>query len=75
MTTRQERRPGIQFISYDDAYSTPKAVEQARKLVEQDEVLAIFQAVGTPSNAAIMKYMNIKKVPQLLAATGASDRR
>ena len=62
----------IQFISYDDAYSPAKAVEQARKLVEQDEVLAIFQAVGTPSNAAIMKYMNIKKVPQLLAATGAS---
>src|SRR5262249_50321467 len=47
----------IQFISYDDAYSPPKAVEQARKLVEQDEVLAIFQAVGTPSNAAMMKYM------------------
>ena len=62
----------IQFISYDDAYSPAKAVEQARKLVEQDEVLAIFQAVGTPSNAAIMKYMNIKKVPQLFAATGAS---
>ena len=62
----------IQFISYDDAYSPAKAVEQARKLVEQDEVLAIFQAVGTPSNSAIMKYMNIKKVPQLLAATGAS---
>jgi branched-chain amino acid transport system substrate-binding protein len=62
----------IQFISYDDAYSPAKAVEQARKLVEQDEVLAIFQAVGTPSNAAMMKYMNIKKVPQLLSATGAS---
>ena len=62
----------IQFISYDNTYSPAKAVEQARKLVEQDEVLAIFQAVGTPSNAAIMKYMNIKKVPQLLAATGAS---
>jgi ABC-type branched-subunit amino acid transport system substrate-binding protein len=62
----------IQFISYDDAYSPAKAVEQARKLVEQDEVLAIFQAVGTPSNAAMMKYMNLKKVPQLLSATGAS---
>ena len=62
----------IQFISYDDAYSPPKAVEQARKLVEQDEVLAIFQAVGTPSNAAMMKYMNAKKVPQLFSATGAS---
>ena len=45
----------IQFISYDDAYSPAKAVEQARKLVEQDEVLAIFQAVGTPSNAAIWR--------------------
>jgi branched-chain amino acid transport system substrate-binding protein len=62
----------IQFISYDDAYSPPKAVEQARKLVEQDEVLAIFQAVGTPSNAAMMKYMNAKKVPQLFSATGAT---
>jgi branched-chain amino acid transport system substrate-binding protein len=62
----------IQFISYDDAYSPPKAVEQARKLVEQDEVVAIFQAVGTPSNAAMMKYMNAKKVPQLFSATGAT---
>jgi branched-chain amino acid transport system substrate-binding protein len=62
----------IQFISYDDAYSPPKAVEQARKLVELDEVLAIFQAVGTPSNAAMMKYMNAKKVPQLFSATGAT---
>src|SRR5690349_10197358 len=62
----------IQFISYDDAYSPPKAVEQARKLVEQDEVLAIFQAVGTPSNSAMMKYMNAKKVPQLFSATGAT---
>ncbi|MBR0849324.1 ABC transporter substrate-binding protein [Bradyrhizobium diazoefficiens] len=62
----------IQFISYDDAYSPPKAVEQARKLVEQDEVLAIFQAVGTPSNSAMMKYMNARKVPQLFSATGAT---
>ncbi len=62
----------IQFISYDDAYSPAKAVEQARKLVEQDEVLAIFQSVGTPPNSAIMKYMNAKKVPQLLVASGAS---
>lgn len=62
----------MQFISYDDAYSPPKAVEQARKLVEQDEVLAIFQAVGTPSNAAMMKYMNARKVPQLFSATGAT---
>jgi branched-chain amino acid transport system substrate-binding protein len=55
----------IEFISYDDGYSPPKAVEQARKLVESDEVLLIFQPLGTPSNAAIRQYMNMKKVPQL----------
>src|SRR6195952_165426 len=54
----------INFISYDDAYSPPKAIEQARKLVESDEVLLIFQPLGTPSNSAIQKYMNAKKVPQ-----------
>ena len=47
----------IEFISYDDGYSPPKAVEQARKLVESDEVLLIFQSLGTPSNSAIHKYM------------------
>jgi len=62
----------INFISYDDAYSPPKAVEQARKLVESDEVLLIFQSLGTPSNTAIQKYMNDKKVPQLFVATGAT---
>src|SRR6186997_810662 len=62
----------INFISYDDAYSPPKAVEQARKLVESDEVLFIFQSLGTPSNSAIHKYMNQKKVPQLFVATGAT---
>ena len=62
----------INFISYDDGYSPPKAVEQARKLVESDEVLLIFQSLGTPSNSAIHKYMNVKKVPQLFAATGAT---
>ena len=62
----------IKFISYDDAYSPPKAIEQARKLVENDEVLFIFQALGTPSNSAIHKYMNAKKVPQLFVATGAT---
>jgi branched-chain amino acid transport system substrate-binding protein len=62
----------INFISYDDAYSPPKAVEQARKLVESDEVLLIFQSLGTPSNSAIQKYMNSKKVPQLFVATGAT---
>ena len=62
----------ITFISYDDAYSPPKAIEQARKLVEGDEVLLIFQPLGTPSNSAIQKYMNAKKVPQLFVATGAT---
>jgi len=62
----------INFISYDDAYSPPKAVEQARKLVESDEVLLIFNSLGTPTNSAIHKYMNAKKVPQLFVATGAT---
>ena len=62
----------IDFISYDDGYSPPKAVEQARKLVESDEVLLIFNSLGTPSNSAIQKYMNGKKVPQLFVASGAS---
>jgi branched-chain amino acid transport system substrate-binding protein len=62
----------IEFISYDDGYSPPKAVEQARKLVESDEVLLIFNSLGTPSNTAIQKYMNARKVPQLFVATGAS---
>jgi ABC-type branched-subunit amino acid transport system substrate-binding protein len=62
----------INLIQYDDAYSPPKAVEQVRKLVESDEVLLTFQILGTPSNAAVQKYLNTKKVPQLFAATGAS---
>src|ERR1700723_1237351 len=62
----------IDLIQYDDAYSPPKAVEQVRKLVESDEVLLTFQIIGTPSNAAVQKYLNSKKVPQLFAATGAS---
>src|SRR6201990_112416 len=62
----------INFISYDDAYSPPKAVEQARKLVESDEVLLIFNPLGTPSNTAIQKYINAKKVPQLFVSTGAA---
>ena len=62
----------VNFVSYDDAYLPPKAVEQVRKLVESDEVLLTFQIVGTPSNAAVQKYLNAKKVPQLFAATGAS---
>jgi branched-chain amino acid transport system substrate-binding protein len=62
----------INFISYDDAYSPPKTVEQARKLVESDGVLLIFNSLGTPTNTAIHKYMNDKKVPQLFVATGAT---
>ncbi|MGP9810146.1 ABC transporter substrate-binding protein [Rhodopseudomonas sp. NSM] len=62
----------INFITYDDAYSPPKTVEQARKLVESDEVLLIFNSLGTPPNSAIHKYMNSKKVPQLFVATGAT---
>ena len=62
----------VNFISYDDGYSPPKTVEMARKLVEQDKVLLIFQPLGTPPNTAIHKYMNAKKVPQLFVATGAT---
>ena len=62
----------INFISYDDAYSPPKTVEQARKLVESDEVLLVFNPLGTPPNTAIQKYLNTKKVPQLFVATGAT---
>jgi len=62
----------INFISYDDGFSPPKTVEQARKLVESDEVLLIFQSLGTPTNNAIQKYLNANKVPQLFVATGAT---
>lgn len=62
----------INLIQYDDAYNPPKTVEQVRKLVESDEVLLTFQIIGTPPNAAVQKYLNDKKVPQLLASTGAT---
>ena len=62
----------INFVSYDDGYSPPKTVEMVRKLVEQDEVLFMFQTLGTPSNTAIHKYLNARKVPQLFVATGAT---
>ena len=62
----------INFIQYDDAYSPPKTVEQVRKLVESDEVLFVFSTLGTPSNTAIQRYLNAKKVPQLFVATGAT---
>ena len=63
----------LTFVTYDDGYSPPKTVEQARKLVESDEVLLVFQSLGTPGNTAIQKYMNAKKVPQLFVATGATQ--
>ncbi|MFO1114214.1 MAG: ABC transporter substrate-binding protein [Beijerinckiaceae bacterium] len=62
----------INYISYDDAYSPPKTVEQARKLVESDGVLMVFNPLGTPPNTAIQKYLNSQKVPQLFVATGAT---
>jgi ABC-type branched-subunit amino acid transport system substrate-binding protein len=62
----------IDFVSVDDGYLPPKAVEQVRKLVEQDQVLFVFQSLGTPSNAAIQPYLNGAKVPQLFVATGAT---
>jgi branched-chain amino acid transport system substrate-binding protein len=63
----------IVLLSLDDGYSPPKTVEQVRRLVEQEQVLMIFSAVGTPTNAAVQKYLNAKKVPQLFAATGGSE--
>ena len=62
----------INLISLDDGYSPPKTVEQIRELVEQDQVLLIFQSLGTPTNTAIQKYLNAQKVPQLFVATGAT---
>jgi branched-chain amino acid transport system substrate-binding protein len=62
----------IKFISLDDGYNPAKTVEMARKLVEQEEVLLLFQPLGTPPNSAIHKYMNDKKVPHLFVATGAT---
>ena len=62
----------INFISYDDGYSPPKTVEQVRKLVESDEVFLVFNGLGTPTQSAVQKYHNAKKVPQLFLATGAS---
>lgn len=62
----------INYITYDDAFTPAKTVEQVRKLVEQDEVLAVFFPIGTSHNLAIQKYMNTKKVPQLFVGTGAT---
>ena len=62
----------ITFVTYDDGYSPPKTVEQARKLVESDEALLVFSPLGTPTNSAIQKYLNSKRVPHLFASTGAT---
>jgi branched-chain amino acid transport system substrate-binding protein len=62
----------INLISLDDGYAPPRTVEQTRKLVEQDEVLALFGSLGTPTNAAIQKYVNARKMPHLFLSTGAS---
>lgn len=62
----------IEFITLDDGYSPPRTVEQIRKLVEQEQVLLVFQPLGTPTNSAIHQYMNAKQVPQLFVATGAT---
>ena len=62
----------IEFISYDDAYSPPKTVEQTRKLVESDEVLLLFNQLGTPTTGSVIKYVNARKVPQLFIASGAT---
>lgn len=62
----------VRFLSYDDAYSPPKAVEQARRLVEQDQVLLIAAPLGTGNNTAIMKYMNARKVPQIMLMSGGA---
>ncbi|WP_082818000.1 ABC transporter substrate-binding protein [Variovorax boronicumulans] len=62
----------INYLSYDDALSPPKTVEQTRKLVEQDQVLAVFNSVGTAANLAVQKYLNNKKVPQLMIGAGST---
>jgi branched-chain amino acid transport system substrate-binding protein len=62
----------VNFITYDDGYSPPKTVEQVRRLIEEDKVAALFATLGTPTNSAIVRYVNQKKVPHLFLATGAS---
>ena len=62
----------IEFISYDDGYSPAKTVEQTRRLVENDDILLVFNVLGTPSNLAIQKFLNARKIPQLFVASGAS---
>src|SRR3954447_10895105 len=61
----------INFVTYDDAFSPPKTVEQVRRLVEQDKVAFLFNTLGTPTNSAIVRYVNQRKVPHLFLSTGA----
>ena len=61
----------VKFLSYDDGFSPPKTVEQIRRLIEDDKVAALFAPLGTPTNSAIVRYVNQKKVPHLFLATGA----
>jgi len=63
----------IELLSLDDGYSPPRTVEQVRRLVEQEQVLAIFSSFGTPTNAAVVKYLNLKKVPHLFVTSGAAE--
>ena len=62
----------INFISLDDGYSPPKTVEDVRRLVEEDQVAFLFNTLGTPTNSAVVRYLNQKKVPHLFVATGAA---
>ena len=62
----------LNFISYDNSYDPAKATQAAHKLVEDDQVLLVFQSLGTPSNTAIQKYLNASKMPQLFVASGAT---
>lgn len=61
----------INFISYDDQYSPPKTAEVVRRLVEEDQVLAVFSVPGSAGNGAVYRYMNVKKVPHLFLGVGA----
>ncbi|MCA8926859.1 MAG: ABC transporter substrate-binding protein [Alphaproteobacteria bacterium] len=72
LTSKDGKTRKVEFLSLDDGYSPPRTVEQIRKLVEQDQVAFTFNTLGTPTNSAIHRYMNAKKVPQLFVATGAS---
>lgn len=65
----------VKLIMLDDGYSPPKTVEVTRRLIEDDNVLMMYGSVGTPTNAAVERYLNLKKVPQLFVTTGASRFR